>query len=155
MLVQRIIFCLGSNLGDRLFYLREATKLLQLKLELKNLKQSQVLENKALLLPNSPKEWDINFYNIAISANIDLQKFSAQKILEIIQKIELELGKVYIGKWAPRKIDIDIVAIGDLKIDLGDMLQVPHKELFNRDFFLKTISEIEPKILEKLYHYHS
>jgi len=29
-------------------------------------------------------------------------------------------------------------------------LQIPHKELFKRDFFLKTIREIEPKILEEL-----
>jgi 2-amino-4-hydroxy-6-hydroxymethyldihydropteridine diphosphokinase len=146
----RIIFCLGSNIGDRQFYLDEAVKLLQNQLLLKNIKRSSVLENKALLLPNSPPEWDIDFYNIALSADIDLVKFPPEKILETIQQIEIDIGKNYRGKWAPREIDIDIALIDNLKIDLGTTLQIPHPQLFNRDFFVKTIKEIEPEILEKV-----
>jgi 2-amino-4-hydroxy-6-hydroxymethyldihydropteridine diphosphokinase/dihydropteroate synthase len=124
--------------------------LLQIKLELENLKQSSILENKALLLPNSPPEWDIDFYNIAISGDINLKKFPPLEILEITQQIEIELGKTYRGKWAPREIDIDIVTIDNLRIDLDKTLIIPHPQLFNRDFFLKTIAEIEPEILENL-----
>ncbi len=146
----KIIFCLGSNIGNRNFYLQEAVKFLQIRLELKNIKQSSILENKALLLPNSPPEWDIDFYNIALSADINLEKFFPLEILKITQQIEIDLGKIYRGKWSPREIDIDIVAIDDLKIDCQETLQIPHPQLFKRDFFLKTIAEIEPKILEKL-----
>ncbi|MES2677339.1 MAG: 2-amino-4-hydroxy-6-hydroxymethyldihydropteridine diphosphokinase [Pseudomonadota bacterium] len=147
---QRIIFCLGSNIGNRQSYLNQAIKLLQIALELTDLKQSSTLENKALLLPNSPPEWDIDFYNLALSAQINLEKFPPLEILRITQKLEIDLGKIYRGKWAPREIDIDIVAIADLKIDHGAALKIPHPELFNRDFFLKTIAEIEPEILKKL-----
>ncbi len=147
---QRIIFCLGSNIGNRQLYLDQAIKLLQSKLDLTNLKQSAILKNKALLLPDSPPEWDIDFYNLALSADINSVIFSSLEILKITQKIEIDLGKIYRGKWAPREIDIDIVAIDDLKIDYGKALQIPHPELFNRDFFLKTVGEIEPEILEKL-----
>ncbi len=147
---KRIIFCLGSNIGNRQSYLDQAIKLLQIELELTNPKQSSILENKALLLPNSPPEWDIDFYNLALSAQINLEKFPPLEILKITQKLEIDLGKIYRGKWAPREIDIDIVAIDILKIDHGQFLQIPHPELFNRDFFLKTIAEIEPEILEKL-----
>jgi 2-amino-4-hydroxy-6-hydroxymethyldihydropteridine diphosphokinase len=148
--MKKIIFCLGSNIGDRNFYLQEAIKALQIKLGLVDLKQSSILENKALLLPNSPKEWDINFYNIAVSAHINLNKFSPLEILKIIKKIEIDLGRKDRGKWAPREIDIDIAAIDDLKIDQGETLQIPHLQLFKRDFFLKTIEEIEPEILKNL-----
>jgi 2-amino-4-hydroxy-6-hydroxymethyldihydropteridine diphosphokinase len=121
--MKKIIFCLGSNIGDRNFYLQEAIKALQIKLGLVDLKQSSILENKALLLPNSPKEWDINFYNIAVSAHINLNKFPPLEILKIIKKIEIDLGRKDRGKWAPREIDIDIAVIDDLKIDQGETLQ--------------------------------
>jgi 2-amino-4-hydroxy-6-hydroxymethyldihydropteridine diphosphokinase len=146
----RIIFCLGSNVGNRQFFLGQAVKFLQEKLELINLKQSSIFKNKALLLPNAPLEWDIDFYNLAFSADINLEKFSPLEILKITKKIEIDLGKINRGKWAPREIDIDIAAIDDLKINFGETLQIPHPQLFNRDFFYKTIAEIEPEILQKL-----
>lgn len=149
-MIKRIIFCLGSNIGDRQSYLDRAVKNLQKRLDLKNIKTSSLFENAALLLPNSPAQWNIDFYNIAVSADIDLEKFLPLEILKITQQIEIDLGKTYRGKWAPREIDIDIVAVDDLKVDLGETLQIPHPQLFNRDFFLKNIVEIESKILEKL-----
>jgi len=149
-MIKRIIFCLGSNLGNRQSYLDLAAQKLQEKLNLKNIKISSILKNEALLIPNSPEDWNIDFYNVALSANIDLENFLPLEILKIIQKIEADLGKINRGKWAPREIDIDIVAIDVLKIDCGEVLQIPHQELFNRDFFLNTIAQIEPEILEKL-----
>ncbi|MFT6106420.1 MAG: 2-amino-4-hydroxy-6-hydroxymethyldihydropteridine diphosphokinase [Rickettsiales bacterium] len=147
---KRIIFCLGSNIDDRKYYLDSAVKKLQKNLNLTNPKTSSTLENKAMLLDNSPKEWDMDFYNIAFSADIEFDKFTPLEILRITQKIEIDLGKINRGKWAPREIDIDIVAIDDLRIDFTDTLHIPHLGLFERDFFLKTIKEIEPEILEKL-----
>jgi 2-amino-4-hydroxy-6-hydroxymethyldihydropteridine diphosphokinase len=146
----RIIFCLGSNIGDCKSYLIKATDLLRTRLELTELRQSSILQNKALLLPKSPPEWDMDFYNIAISGNINNKIFDPLMILDIIQQIEQDLGRIDRGKWSPREIDIDILAINNLKINLGTVLQVPHKELFKRDFFLKTATEIEPEILAKL-----
>jgi 2-amino-4-hydroxy-6-hydroxymethyldihydropteridine diphosphokinase len=103
-----------------------------------------------MLLDNSPKEWDIDFYNISFSADIDVDKFAPLEILKITQRIEIDLGKINRGKWAPREIDIDIAAIEDLIIDLVGALKIPHPGLYERDFFIKTIKEIEPEILEKL-----
>ena len=96
-----------------------------------------------MLLPNSPKEWNVEFFNIAFSADIDLQKFSPEKILEIVKEIEKNLGRKEREKWAPREIDIDILAIGDLRISLGEKLTIPHPGLMERDFFIQTVKEIE------------
>ena len=79
-----------------------------------------------MLLPNSPAEWNVEFFNIAFSANIDSQKFSPEKILEIVKKIEKNLGRKEREKWSPREIDIDILAIGNLRINLGKKLTIPH-----------------------------
>lgn len=145
---KRIIFGLGSNVGDRNFYLDRAVLALKNQLFLTNLKISNIFKNPALLLPNSPVEWDVEFFNIALSADVDLQKFSPEKILEIVKKIEKELGRKDRGRWAPREIDIDILLIENLKVELGDKLQIPHRELLNRDFFVKTVEEIEPLLLK-------
>jgi 2-amino-4-hydroxy-6-hydroxymethyldihydropteridine diphosphokinase len=138
---KKIVFVLGSNIGNREFYLENAIKNLTIELELTNIKTSQTLENKAMLLPNSPKEWNIDFLNQALSGNINLDNLPPLKILEITKKIEINLGRQNRGKWAPREIDIDIALIEDLKIDLPE-LKIPHPGVFDREFFKKTILEI-------------
>jgi len=146
---RRIIFGLGSNLGDKNFYLAKAVQALERQLLLTGIKQSSIFKNPALLLANSSPEWNQEFFNIAVSADINLKKFPPQKILEIIKKIEKEIGRKERDKWAPREIDIDILLIGNLKINIPDQLIIPHYDLLNRDFFLQTINEIEPAILKK------
>lgn len=144
MLIKRIIFGLGSNLGDKEFYLNQAVKKLEENLFLTDVKKSKILKNPALLLPNSPEEWNQEFFNISVSANVDLEKFSPEEILEIIGNIEKDLGRKESERWAPRQIDIDILTIEELVINIGSKLIVPHYDLLNRDFFLQTIKEIEP-----------
>jgi 2-amino-4-hydroxy-6-hydroxymethyldihydropteridine diphosphokinase len=142
--VKRIIFGLGSNLGDRESYLDSAVAELERELFLSNSRKSKIFRNPAMLLPNSPAEWNVEFFNIALSANIDSQKFSPEKILEIVKKIEKKLGRKEREKWSPREIDIDILAIGNLRINLGKKLTIPHPGLLERDFFIHTVREIEP-----------
>jgi len=152
MSLVKIIFGLGSNLGNREDNLNRAAILLEKNLALLDLKKSSFLANPALLKAGSPPEWNLEFLNIAISANIDLAKFAPEKILDITQQIEREIGrKRYENKaiWAPREIDIDILAIDNLKINLPEKLQIPHHALLERDFFVKTIAEIEKEWLEK------
>ncbi len=147
MIKKRIIFGLGSNLNDREFYLDEAVKQLVFCLSLQNVRRSKIFKNPAMLLPNSPKEWDREFFNIAISADIDLEKFVPEEILRITKKIEASLGRKKLERWAPREIDIDILMIEDLEIKIDGLLEIPHPGLIKRDFFIKTVSEIEPNFL--------
>ena len=147
---QRIIFGIGSNLGDRELFLNLALSKLEKELFLSNIKKSQIFKNPAMLMPNSPQEWDREFFNIAVSADIDLEKFTPEKIIEIVKKIEKDLGRVEREKWAPREIDIDILAIETLRIHIDHKLTIPHPGLLERDFFIKTVGEIEPQILKKL-----
>jgi 2-amino-4-hydroxy-6-hydroxymethyldihydropteridine diphosphokinase len=148
--MNRIIFGIGSNLGDRELFLDSAVKELVKDLNLAKTRTSSILQNKALLLEDSPKSWDIDFFNIAFSADINLEKNPPLEILSKIKEIEGRLGRKDRGRWSPREIDIDILAIDQLQIDFGKKLQIPHTELFNRDFFVSTFTEIESEILNKL-----
>ncbi|MDA9230989.1 2-amino-4-hydroxy-6-hydroxymethyldihydropteridine diphosphokinase [Rickettsiales bacterium] len=146
----KIIFALGSNLGNRKSNLTKAVLELEKSLSLEDIKTSKILKNKALLLPDSPKEWNIDFYNAALSADIDIKEFPPLKILEICQETEKKLGRIDRGKWSPREIDIDILAIDTLTINIDDKLSIPHKELFNRQFFISRFGQIEPELLYQL-----
>ncbi len=150
MRLKRIVFGIGSNVGDREFYLNQAVNLLERDLELSSLKRSNIFKNQAMLLPNSPLEWDVEFFNIAVSGDVDLEKNSPQKILEITQKIEKKIGRKNRGRWAPREIDIDILIIDGLALKIENQLEIPHPGILSRDFFIKTVAEIELKLLESL-----
>ena len=105
---QKILFGIGSNLGDKNLNILNAIDKLQNYLFLKNIKVSTIYKNPAMLPPQAPIEWNKEFYNIAISADIDLKIFDPLKILGTIKKIEKELGRKDSERWAPREIDIDI-----------------------------------------------
>jgi len=141
---KKIIFALGSNLGDRAKNLDDALLMLKQELLLENVKTSKILINQALLLPDSPPEWNLEFFNIAISGVVDLSRFEPLKILEVIKQIEQNLQRNSKGKWSPRTIDIDILLIENTKIYNPPQLVIPHIEILNRDFFLIPLNEIEP-----------
>lgn len=141
-LLNKIIFGIGSNLGDRAHNIELAITKITENLQLVNLKKSSTYYNKAMLPKNAPLNWDIDFFNIAVSASINLQNFQPPKILQIIKKIENEIGRSNAEYWAPREIDIDILAIDKIYYQSLELI-IPHSGLFERDFFVKTVCEIE------------
>ena len=145
-MTKRIIFVLGSNFGDRNFYINQATQDIINDLELQNVKKSFMMHNSALLKSDAPEDWNMEFVNMAISGDINLKNFQPQKILFLIKKIEQRIGRINRGKWAPREIDIDIAIIEGVAINEKN-LQIPHVSLFERDFFIQTIKDIEKNLL--------
>ena len=77
------------------------------------------------------------------------QKFY-QTLLKEFKKIEILLGRVVRQRWAEREIDIDIILYGDL-VTNDDVLTIPHKEILNRLFILKSCVELMPDFFVKTY----
>jgi 2-amino-4-hydroxy-6-hydroxymethyldihydropteridine diphosphokinase len=135
-----VALSLGSNLGDRELNLEQAVDLLAQEIFIEKI--SSKFFNKALLKPNSPKEWDLEFINIALIAKTDKNPFD---LLNICQNVEKILGKNFNAEiWSPRIIDIDILLYGNFKIILPNLL-IPHPEMHNREFVQKPLLEILPK----------
>ena len=134
-----IILGLGSNVGDRLENLNKALELLSQSV-LVITEISSIYETEALLKENAPESWNRSFLNMAISGETHL---SAEDLLLHVKRIEKMLGRQDIGIWAPREIDIDILAYGDTAIE-SKTLTIPHKELCNRSFALVPLAEIAP-----------
>jgi len=135
----KIILALGSNLGDSKTTLRLAvgrlmdTPGIQL--------QESGVGPLARTSPVGGPPGQPDFYNSVVKAQTTL---SPNQVLAATQLIEAEFGRVRTGeKWAPRTLDIDIVAYGDLVGSDGD-LTIPHPYASQRAFVLLPWSELEP-----------
>lgn len=131
-----IILALGTNLEPREQYLKDALE----KIEENNLKI--VLKSSVYETPAWGGVADQNFLNICIEVETSLR---AYELLDTIQKIELELGRVRKEHWGNRTIDIDIITFDDLVFN-DDRLIVPHKYIHNRNFVLAPLVEMYDSI---------
>ncbi len=134
-----IILGLGTNIGDRLAYLEAAIRHLS-EVVLNITAVSTIYESAALLKPGAPEDWNISFLNMAIMGETHL---SPQALLTQIKYVEKRVGRQDRGEWAPREIDIDILAYDSLHIDESD-LKIPHAYLCEREFALLPFAEIAP-----------
>jgi 2-amino-4-hydroxy-6-hydroxymethyldihydropteridine diphosphokinase/dihydropteroate synthase len=141
-----IYISLGSNLGNRLSNLRQAITLLKTDI-LSNSYESIIIETKALLKDNSPKEWYIPYLNMIIAGE---SKLSPVDLLGKLKNIEQKMGRVAnSASWEPRLIDLDILIYNEEIINKTS-LQIPHLELLNRDFLIHLLALMPKEYLPKL-----
>ena len=136
--MQTVYLLLGSNVGDRMDYLKKASISIESKIG-KIVKKSQVYETE----PWGEKEQD-DFLNIVLEIQT---KLNPTTTLEKIKEIESLLEREETYKWGPREIDIDILFFGDEMISEVN-LTIPHPFIHERKFTLVPFSEIAPD----LYH---
>lgn len=135
-----VYLSVGSNMGDREAYIRQALELLQSKPHTKVCKASALIETKAY---GGVEQGD--FLNGAILVKTLL---SPRGLLETLHEIEQAAGRERTIRWGPRTLDLDILFYDELVYeDAGhrhDGLVIPHVDLQNRYFVLKPLSEIAP-----------
>lgn len=126
---------LGSNLGDRMNYLREAVKRLNQLPGVQVTKKAKIYETD----PYGGVEQD-NFLNSAIEIETNLAPFS---LLDSIHQVEASLNRERLIHWGPRTIDIDILLMDGITMD-EEVLTIPHKELIKRSFVLMPLKDVYP-----------
>lgn len=127
-----IILALGTNIEPREQYLKDALR----KIADNNLKI--ILESSIYETPAWGGVANQNFLNMCIEVETSL---GAYELLDTIQKIELELGRVRKEHWGNRTIDIDIITFDDLVFN-DERLIVPHKYIHDRNFVLAPLIEM-------------
>ena len=132
---------LGANLGERELTLRRAIERVKKFPATKLLRVSSFYETEPWGVTNQPK-----FLNAAIKISTDLEPLN---LLDALQRIELELGRIRRERWGARTIDLDILLIDGREIST-ERLTVPHPLLFERDFALVPLKEIFPTLDCKL-----
>lgn len=124
---------LGSNLGDRLAYLKTAMELLESS-GIKTNKYSSVYET----VPLDVKDSQENYLNMVIQSLFDMGPFA---LLEKCMKIETDMGRQRPYFHSPRIIDIDILVIENIFINT-EILTLPHPGIEKRGFIIWPLNEI-------------
>lgn len=131
--MQTTYLSMGSNIGDRQYYLHEAIRLLGKHPKIMIEKVSNFYESSPV---GGVKQDD--FTNLALKVATLLEPL---ELLDFIHEVELSLNRERKIHWGPRTIDIDIIFYGNSEIQEENLI-VPHKEAFNRLFVLKPIFEL-------------
>jgi len=126
---------LGSNKGDRFSFLKKALEFLNEDKDIKLLAVSTIYETRPFGVENQR-----NFLNAVALVKTSLEP---RAFLNKLKSIEKEVGRREGIRWGPREIDIDILLYGNLVLHEGN-LNVPHKGLTTRDFFLFPLLELKP-----------
>jgi 2-amino-4-hydroxy-6-hydroxymethyldihydropteridine diphosphokinase len=128
---------LGSNLGDRLKFISEASGAIDGRL-------GSIQARSSLYRTASWGKHDQpDFINMAVALETEL---SAAELLKGALSIEMELGRERVEKWGSRTIDIDILLYGDQIINQPD-LKIPHPFLHERRFCLEPLVEIASDLI--------
>lgn len=130
----RAFLGLGSNLGDRRRYLREAVDSLEGVVAV-----SQVYETEPIGGPAGQQP----YLNVVVELDTLL---SPRELLAICHRLESAAGRVRLEHWGPRTLDVDVLLVGDLSVDDPDLV-VPHPRMWERRFVLAPLSEIAPELL--------
>jgi 2-amino-4-hydroxy-6-hydroxymethyldihydropteridine diphosphokinase len=134
--LRKVVFSLGSNLGDRLANLQGAVDAIRDTPDVIVVDVSSVYETAPVDAPaGSP-----DYLNLVIVAETTLEP---RTLLERAQAIEDAFGRERTEINGPRTLDVDLVMVGNSQIDQPD-LTVPHPRAHQRGFVLVPWSEIDP-----------
>ena len=144
---------LGSNQGDRRLNIEHAVSMLNIELKKPYKAISSILETEPWGFESENK-----FLNAVVLYELDFPEgYNAEAeglmVLEICKDIERKLGRTgepqYDEKgeriYTSRPIDIDILLFGDDRIECPE-LTVPHKLMYERDFVMIPLKEINNKL---------
>jgi 2-amino-4-hydroxy-6-hydroxymethyldihydropteridine diphosphokinase len=142
--MQGIYIALGSNEGDREANLRAAIQHMHAR-DTTCVAQSTIHETPALMPENAPLSWNKPFLNQVVEVTTQQ---SPEALLVTLKSIEVLLGRKPAERWAPRPMDLDILAYHDVTLSHSS-LQLPHPQLHLREFVLLPWLEIAPH-----WHWH-
>jgi 2-amino-4-hydroxy-6-hydroxymethyldihydropteridine diphosphokinase len=128
----RAIVALGSNLGDRVAYLRHGIEHLP-----KVLAQSQVFETDPVGGPENQGP----YLNMVAVIATELDPYA---LLRRLLQIEAEAHRERVVRWGPRTLDLDLLFWDDAVIE-SEELVVPHPRYAERRFVLEPLSEVAPE----------
>jgi 2-amino-4-hydroxy-6-hydroxymethyldihydropteridine diphosphokinase len=140
--MEKAVLGLGSNIGNRIFYIKIAIKAISL------IKGVNVIGISSLY---ETEPWGLkgqrNFINCII---VCLSKPTPEELHIKIKKIEKLLGRKKKIHWGPREIDVDILFYGK-HIIKKNKLKIPHPMVKERNFVLIPLNEILPGFIHPVF----
>lgn len=128
---------LGSNIGDREQYLKDAIKKIHNYPNIKVVNISSIYETDPVGYTDQDE-----FLNMVISINTDLTAF---QLLSVLQETEKQLNRKRDIRWGPRTLDLDILLFNYENIE-AEQLIVPHPRMLERAFVLIPLCELNQDV---------
>lgn len=129
-----VFLATGTNLGDRMHYLRQANQQIN----------DKIGEIEACSSIYETAAWGgvttLDFLNQVIQVKTRLQPL---QVLEVCLNIEAQMGRKRATRWGARNIDIDVLFYDQQVINTPQLI-LPHPRLHQRNFVLLPLSEISP-----------
>jgi 2-amino-4-hydroxy-6-hydroxymethyldihydropteridine diphosphokinase len=132
---RRVLLGLGSNLGDRRRYLREAIDSLGSVTAV-----SGVYETEPMGGPGGQGP----YLNVVVAIDSDAEP---RTLLGMCHRLEAAAGRVRAERWGPRTLDVDILWIDGTTVSEPD-LEIPHPRMRLRRFVMAPLADVAPDLLE-------
>lgn len=139
--MSKVYIGIGSNKGDRIGFLHHAITELESDIGITILDLSSVYETKPYGVEDQP-----NYLNAVILIETDYTPIEVYHKVKTIEKI---VGRTKSERWGEREIDLDII-LYDSMIYKDDLIEIPHKEYYKRDFVLVPLHEIGNDLIDPI-----
>ena len=131
---RRAFLGLGSNLGERLTYLRNAVQALPDLAQVSSLYETDPI--------GGPEQGA--FLNLVAELHTDL---TPRQLLELCRTLEAAAERERIERWGPRTLDVDVVYVDGEVVNEPDLI-VPHPRWRDRAFVMIPLGELAPDLLD-------
>ena len=137
--MERAFIGLGSNIGDRLAFLRAAVH------ELAKLPGTSIQRLSSIYETEPVGKKDQAFFlNMVVEVQTELD---AVRLHLACKEIERRIGRTASVRWGPREIDLDLLYFGGECISRNE-LRVPHPEIAHRRFVLVPMTEVAAEFVD-------
>ena len=131
----RAFLGMGSNLGDSRRLLRDALEAIGDRV----VAVSPLYETEPVGGPPGQP----NYLNVVVELDTDQ---TPRELLGLARRLEAAAGRVRAERWGPRTLDVDVLLVGDMKVDEPDLV-VPHPRMHERRFVMAPLADLAPELV--------
>ena len=125
---------LGSNLGDRRAHLRRAVSALPDVVAVSPLYETE---------PVGGPPGQERYLNVVVELD---SPCTPRQLLALAASLEEAAGRERGERWGPRTLDVDVLLVGDLRVDEPDLV-VPHPRMWDRRFVVAPLADLAPELV--------
>ena len=134
--LRRAFLGLGSNLGDRVRFLRDAVETLR---AVGMVGVSPVYETAPFGGPDQGP-----YLNLVVELRTDR---SPRELLGVCRRLEAAADRVRDERWGPRTLDVDVLWVEGVTVDDPDLV-VPHPRMWERRFVVAPLHDLAPDVAD-------
>ena len=133
-MARRAFLGLGSNMGERLAYIRAAIDSMPDVAQVSSLYETDPV--------GGPEQEP--FLNCVVQ--LETTK-TPRELLELCRSLETAADRVRVERWGPRTLDVDVIYVDDEVVAEPDLI-VPHPRWRDRAFVMVPLGELAPDLLD-------